>query len=219
MMTELYWNSGPFQPRIDFSIHMLGENIENVVAALNTVQEFVSATRRYYIAFFTAIHGIRQFVERYGNIFVPEHADKTLFIGSGPPDTPQSPGISTLGQIRQGELMESLAIGGTFEDYHSKALIVTIFHLWDEYFRPRLATQLNVKSNQVRCALMGDMRHVRNWIIHQQSVVPVDHTAKLPFIKQIWHLEPGQLLITSKMIDTLMEQANALRVVIVPEQP
>ena len=216
-MTELYWNGGPFQPRIDFSNHMFGENIEDVIAAFNTVQEFVSATHKNYIAFFTAMHGMQLFLQQYGNIFVPEHANNTFFIGSGPPDTPQSPGVSTIGQIPQGDLMDSLASGGTFEDYHAKAFLVTIYHLWDEYFRPRLANELSVKSNQVICALMGDLRQVRNWIIHEQSMVPADYSAKLPFINQVWPIEPGHFLITSKMINSLMEQANSLRVVVVPE--
>ena len=59
---------------------------------------------------------------------------------------------------------------------------------------------------------MGDLRRIRNWIIHRDSIVPSDVGAKLPFITQIWNIEPGALWIAPDMIHLLMEQLNAMQV-------
>ena len=66
--------------------------------------------------------------------------------------------------MRQGELLESLAAAGTFENYQARVLVVTIYHLWDDYYRDEIRKVLSVEKNQVKCALMGDIREVRHLI-------------------------------------------------------
>ena len=95
---------------------------------------------------------------------------------------------------------------------NAKALVVFMYHLWDENFRNRMAKIISVPKRQVKCALMGDIRKIRHLIIHKNSVVPQNFSAKIEFLSQIWDLEPGELIITEKMIHSLMEQINAIRV-------
>ena len=58
------------------------------------------------------------------------------------------------------------------EDHVAKSLVVVIYHLWNEYYRPRIAKAVSAEPNQVECALLGDIRRVRNLIIHKNSEVP-----------------------------------------------
>lgn len=87
-----------------------------------------------------------------------------------------------------------------------------MFHRWDEQFRHLIAQTLSVSKDAVECDLMGDVRHVRHLIIHDNSGIPRNFTAKLKILCQIWNLQPGKLRLTEQMIHSLMEQINAIRV-------
>ena len=78
---------------------------------------------------------------------------------------------------------------------------------------------LSIHLNQVQCTLMGDLRHIRNVIIHEDAVIPQDFSDKLELLPQIWSLEPGELRITEQMVHSLMEQINALRIQIDTNKP
>ena len=97
-----------------------------------------------------------------------------------------------------------------------EALIVFIYHLWEEYFRDKMAGALRVEKNKVHCDLMGDVRQIRNSIIHNNSSLTADDLSKLQFLPGIWQLGEGQLDLTGAMVHSLMEQINAIRVDIVP---
>ena len=213
--SELYWYGGPFQPRIDFSPphYVQGiQNVEAMAAASEVLKTFISTCQRHYFAFHTAVSGIRKMREQTEGVFLPEHLTKTVFIGRGPPDTEPLPGSSTVGQMGQGELLDSLKEGGTFENFHAKAFVVIVFHLWDESCRKEIADALEVKTGQVTCSLMGDLRLMRNLIIHNQSVIPEDFPKKVQWISQIWSLDPGDMQLTGAMVNSLIEQLNAMRV-------
>ena len=120
--------------------------------------------------------------------------------------------------MTQGELLESLADGGLFEDHLAKSLVVVIYYLWDEHYRPGIAKAVSAVPAQVECTLLGDIRRVRNLIIHKNSVMS-ESFPTLSFLSQIWNLKPGEIKITSEMVTSLLEQVNALRLTIVDPSP
>ena len=148
----------------------------------------------------------------------PVKEDANFFIGTGFPESEQSPGRSTIVQMSQKEFLEALREGGEFERQHAKAFVVFVYHSWDEYFRQRIARLMSVSQSQVECTLMGDIRQVRNLIIHKKSLVPRNFSTKLTLLSQIWDLEPGDLKITEKMLHSFMEQLNAIRVEVNPDK-
>lgn len=209
--SKLYWNGGIFQARIYDPRGLLEEAGSKAIGIL---EEFLTVCQKYYFAFNSAITGIRHNRERYGKIM--DHADRdiSISIGSAFPTMAQSPGQTTIAQMRQGELLESLKEGGEFENSQANALVIVIYHLWDELYRPEIAQAISVKTNQVDCTLMGDIRQVRNLVVHKKAVVPDGFSSKLELLPQIWNLQPGILLITEKMVHSWMEQLNALQLTI-----
>ena len=182
-----------------------------IQAALAVMEEFRSAVQRHYVAF-GGIHG-RSTYDRLRPLFNPQHSDKTIFIGPGPPDAAaQVPGRSTIAQMTQGDFLAALSPGGEFENQHARALIVFVYHLWDEHFRPRVAKATGVARRGVRCSLMGDVRLVRNAIIHDRGVLRAPLLARLEILPRMWELSPGDLFISKAMMQSMMEQINALRV-------
>lgn len=49
--------------------------------------------------------------------------------------------------------------------------LVLIYHLWEEHYRPLVATSLNLKLNDLKIDCIGDIRNLRNDIIHNNFKV------------------------------------------------
>lgn len=207
----LYWESGPYNSGIQGPALLLEAS---GCEALELIGEFLSACQKQHFAYNSGTYGVQKQRELFGEIFRPEHRDNTFFIGTRNPDEEQFQGRALLGQIRQGEFLDSLCENGIFQDYHAKALVVMIYHLWDEYYRPLIADALSVEASKVKCTLMGDLRRVRNLIIHDKSHVSEGLPSQLEFLPQIWSIEPGDLSITIDMVHSLMEQLNSIRVTV-----
>ena len=208
----LFWEGGIFQCGI-YSDQPL--ELEKASEAVCILQEFLLECQKLYFAFYSAIVGVDFQRGRYQRIFDSAHRDNRFTIGSAFPEAQQTPGNSTIAQMTQGELLQSVEEGGVFENYQAKSLIVMLFHLWDERYRPEIADALGVQQQQVECDLLGDVRLVRNIIIHKKSVVPDGFSDQVSFLAQIWDFHPGELRISSQMIHSFMEQLNAAKLRIV----
>ena len=110
------------------------------------------------------------------------------------------------------QFLDSLAKGGEFEDWHNKAFVVMLYQRWEEWYRLRIAKTLGLEEkNKVRCPLMGEVRQLRNVIIHDNGEVAERFSA--PLLSRIWGAIPlGFLFITDDMVTALMEQLNAVLV-------
>ncbi len=214
--SPLYWHGGSFRVSIE---DIRTSPQQGVSEAIELLEEFRSACHKYYFAFSHATLGYEAQHQRYEKIIDPANFGIPISTGSTPPNANQSPGSSTIAEMTQGELLKSLRDGGLFEDHVAKSLVVVMYHLWNEYYRPRIAKAVFAEANQVECTLMGDIRRVRNLIIHGNSVLPANFPATLAFLPQIWGLESGVLRITRGMVHSLMEQVNALRLTIIDPRP
>ena len=209
--SSLYWTGG------EFHTELMTEQGHFTETALRDVLKFLDEYRdvcqMQYIAFNGVCNGRTLAYERFKSSFDPANMDNTFFVGTAFPGSKQSPGASTIASTKIGDLLKGLAEGGEIENQHAKAFVVLIYHLWDEKYRPAIGSLLSVDpTKQVLCDLMGDVRLVRNLIIHSDSVVPQRFVHRLTMLQEIWNLQPGELKLTEKMIHSLMEQINAIRV-------
>jgi len=205
--TELYWTGGPFRVRL---LHPTVSSPDSVRDAIAILEEFRTACQRQYIAFLGMVNGRDIAYERFEKLM--KDRDKTVYVGTAFPEDEQRPGHSAIGEIPVGQLLDGLAPGGDFETEHAKAVIVMIFGMWEERHRQDVATAMSVRKNQVTSTLMNDIRHVRNCILHDGSVICEGVVKKLVLLPQIWTIVPGELRILEGMLHGLMEQVNALRV-------
>ena len=208
--TELYWQGGPFRVSIEHP-----QSISQGAAdkAIRILEEFRSNCHKQSIIFDIASIGKHQWLNDRKHI-LEKSKDNKISFGSNVPNAYQSPGKSTTSEMPIKHLLENLKPGGEFENQLAKMLIVFIYHLWEENFRDKIADSLSISKNLVECDLMGDIRKVRNSIIHKDSVVSQKLLSDLKILSQIWDLELGNLLISADMVSSLMEQINALRVTI-----
>ena len=205
--SRLYWTHGPMRVRIKHSSDALESEARGAVKAL---EEFRYQCQRLYVAFSGMVNGRSRMLEYWQGQNVSR--SNSLSIGTGFPDGEQSIGTSTIARVTFGELFDGMIDGGEFDQLSSKAMLVFMYSLWEETTRGKIADALRVKRSKVRCDLMGDMRHLRNFIVHPSAKTKQDYVNGAIFLPAIWPTFPEDVSITGSMLHSFMEQLNAINV-------
>jgi hypothetical protein len=109
-------------------------------------------------------------------------------------EDPSKPDIIHNRIIRADDYIAINAEGGTNEQQHSKAILVFLFVYWEDEIRPRLAVSRNVRKNEIQSEVMGDLRILRNVILHAKSIMHEDNHKGLKRLQQLFDVnQPIQL--------------------------
>lgn len=203
-----------FQPSgIPQSVSEIAEGMTvNVAArigeAARILVAFYENCQEQFALFYLANDGFRQLLDRHGHLLKASE-DNTMFFGSGHPNTVRSTAVA---RLPIGRLLNNLEKDGEFVSRLAKMTLVYIYHQWDENFREKIANSLSIAKCRVECALMGDIRLIRNAIVHNDSVVEQNLIKRLKILAGIWIIRAGTLDISSDMIEALVEQINGIRI-------
>jgi hypothetical protein len=129
--------------------------------------------------------------------------DADYFIGRGEPGTPES-----LAWVRlpQREVPATLADDGPVAMALGHQWAVSVFTQWEHNFRPRLSAAQNVPLEDLRDDLMGDIRLLRNDIVHHRGVATANNAGRCKVLR--W-FHPGEpILITIDLVAAFMERAG-----------
>ncbi len=204
-MSELYWTGGPAQIRLFHAPSILEAN---AIEAVRILEDFRSQCQRLWFAFDGMINGRPLMVHRWQEQNVARH--NRLSVGTKFPDQEQAVGESTFAQITFGELLNSMAVGGEFEQLNAKAYLVFIDALWEDSVRSRIADILQVKEREVKCDLMADLRRLRNLMLHRSKKAKQDYIEKATLLPKLWDIHPDDVIITASMLQAFIEQLNAM---------
>ena len=94
-------------------------------------------------------------------------------------EDPTQPDIIHNRIIRAIDYIAANSDGGSNEQQHSQAVIVFLFTYWEEEIRPRLAVLRKVKPEEIRSDIMGDLRILRNLILHDKGIMRYEKHEKL----------------------------------------
>lgn len=94
------------------------------------------------------------------------------------------------------DFIEKSAKDGHFSNELIKSLLCTIYALWDEIYRHKIADAANIDAGNIVAPLMGDLRKIRHCIIHNKSEISENG---INFEALTWTLSPGKLVITENM--------------------
>lgn len=93
-----------------------------------------------------------------------EYLDKTLFVYvKGDPNLPES---IWQHKCTQGEYKQRNSNGGLNFLFIGNMAIVSIYQFWEDYYRCAIAKLLGLKKDQIIEPIMGDIRLLRQSIIH-----------------------------------------------------
>jgi hypothetical protein len=166
---------------------------------------FRDLCHQYYTCYTAATIGFEQFATQLQPLLTGD-PNQSLFVGNGHPDKGQ-----VKSRIPMRVAVAYLRKDGEFTDRIAKAILVTIYAEGDERYRPMMASEFGIPTKQIKSDLMGDVRHVRNWIVHNKSIVDEKrHSLKI----LQWQVEEGELKINRAMFAVLMDMINQMLVTI-----
>ncbi len=84
--------------------------------------------------------------------------------------------------IRANDFIAANSVNGKNEKQQVRSILVFIYTFWEKEFRPRLAASKQVETNEISSDIMGDIRILRNSILHEKSIIRAD---KIKGIKKI----------------------------------
>lgn len=89
-------------------------------------------------------------------------------------EDPTKPDVIHNRIIRATDYMEANSKDGSNAQQHSQAVLVFLFTYWEDEIRPRLAVSKNIELQEIRSDIMGDLRILRNVILHAKGIICCD---------------------------------------------
>lgn len=88
------------------------------------------------------------------------------------------------------------------------SILVFIYTYWEDEIRPRLADELNVDVKEISCDIMGDLRCIRNCILHSKGVFVSEWYRKLTVLKNRFS-ENAKIEISSDLMHYILSQIKS----------
>ena len=104
-------------------------------------------------------------------------------------EDPTKPDIIHNQIIRSDEYLEANRPGGQNEQQHSRSILIFLFTYWEDEIRPRLAQAKGIDPKEIQSDIMGDLRVLRNVILHAKSVIRPDKYASLRLLGDMFEVD------------------------------
>jgi hypothetical protein len=147
---------------------------ESVGAVLSDLRAFINDS---VAAYATALSGVRIQEAELATLDPPppENPDPTYHLMN---DDPNLPGSKRLANWRVTEARIQMARGGPVETMLGQQWIVFVFSGWEEDYRRRLAGALARPPNDLRFPLLGDLRLLRNDVVHHHGIATAGNAGR-----------------------------------------
>ncbi len=86
-------------------------------------------------------------------------------------EDPAQPDVIHNRIIRASDYLKANSENGSNAQQISQAVIVFLYSYWEEGVRPRLAATMDVEVSEIRSDIMGDLRVLRNVILHSKGII------------------------------------------------
>lgn len=123
--------------------------------------------------------GLRQLLERLPDGTPPENPDPRIFVG---PDDPNTLGARVHASWRRSDLVSAVDIAGWLREWLTHAWVALVYARWESYYRPAFARLNGVGVDRVGSHVVGDIRHLRNDIVHHGGVATNRNTGRCRII-------------------------------------
>jgi len=81
--------------------------------------------------------------------------------------------------------------------------VVHVFSMWEHGYRPRLAAARGVDTDDVKIPVLGDLRLIRNDVVHHRGIATADSSGKCQQLR--WFSVGEDMLVTGRMIYQFMD--------------
>lgn len=145
--------------------------------------------------------GLRKMFESMANVpIVPENPDPWVYVGRGDPNL----GAKFHAGTFLSRLSNLLQKDGEVDRLLGHQWVTYVFAAWEHEFRPRLAGARGVELSAVLMDEFGDLRLLRNDILHHGGVATRSNAARCVTLR--WFEEGDEIRITDEHIAQFMDQ-------------
>ena len=204
------WNAGTIRvqyvglPRIS----------EGAVGAIRDAMEAFTTECQVMAFLYAGVLGSRQAVQE--QLARDVSLDGTFTLSSNYAGSAIS---TTWARLGVGRVLDAFSEDGEFEKLYSKAFVAFAYQMWEEFARRRIAESLGVARDVVQCDLMGEWRHLRNWLIHPDQKTEQAYFTNARLLASVLEgLQPGNPVVKADMVFPLVGYLNSLHVIVNPGQ-
>jgi len=101
-------------------------------------------------------------------------------------EDPTKPDVIHNRIIRASDYLAANSKGGSNEQQHARAVLVFLFTYWELEIRPRLAASKGVDLEEIRSDVMGDLRILRNAILHAKGMMPPEEHRRMKKLSDLF---------------------------------
>jgi hypothetical protein len=105
----------------------------------------------------------------------PDDPNPSLFFGTGHPEDPDTWVIATIGT---NDMIRMISEGGSGHTTLTQQWIVATFASWEHHHRKQIAAFHRCAVNEIVAPVFGDLRHLRNDIVHSRARATREETLK-----------------------------------------
>ena len=208
-MLQIGWPGGTLTLRC-IGVPKIGDEASAEIQ--NTMQRFSSDCQMMFV-WFAAILGSQNAMRDHLR-HVAAH-DEPFTINTYRPDGRVD---AVLARVPVDSVIKAFTEAGDFERLYAKAFVVFTYQIWEEVARREIAAALNLENpNHIKSDLMGDLRYLRNWLVHRSESAESDFFGKAKMLPEALSMQRGDPSLTANGVATLMRHVNHMQVDVNPK--
>lgn len=171
----------------------------------NALTEYIDSCNDHFVAVFFAVEGLELRRNKFKMALKASPLlNPNYFVSRRRPGK----GVPYAACIKLRSAISNSSKDGPYSDMLYKSILVLMYAEWEEYYRELIGQQIGAsRKEHVQCVFVGELRYIRNWIVHRRSV-PDKNVTKIQHIP--WSFVQGQRFsITSSMLQDFMEILNS----------
>ena len=115
------------------------------------------------------------------------------------------------------EVADAFSPNGLYETMHAKSFVIFAYQLWEEFARREIERLLEVRLNDVKSDLMGEWKHLRNYLVHPSKKNHQSYFNNVSLLPELpTQTDPKNPVVTANMMKPLLNCVNSLHLVVNP---
>lgn len=115
---------------------------------------------------------------------------------------------TAVSEMKNSMAVDGMRKNGPFSQIIAHGILNWIYSMWNEEFRSKIGVELGWETNDVMCDVMGDIRLLRNFIVHDGGIA----TSKVTQLKVLTWIKEGPLVLLADDMTNIQEAVNTMSV-------
>lgn len=115
---------------------------------------------------------------------------------------------TAVAEMKNSQAVDGMRKNGPFSQIIAHGIINWIYSLWDEEYREKIASELGKSTNDIMSDVMGDVRIVRNFIVHHNAIAD----KRVKKLKSLTWISEGPLVLINEDMTRIQEAINTMSI-------